>query len=641
MENLGAFRRFANPLLLNLQKLELELTCAICLKLLQVPMLLPCNHMYCRSCITTTMTNTHDCPVCKTPFSEQDLRAALHIEPITHICKNMTSTVNAVLKQGPQSAISDTKMHSDATQDSGNNNLAEKFEGQRINGMEKQRPSHVKSCATLFGCLSAVETKHLEEPHEHKLNASEKVSEEVEINRFLAPSDTCSSQTSGYQKDSDNDSIYGQSEPTTSQLPATVFSKRAADNETSPREIGFLVKSKKQKLHKDNDCIPEQLVVNCEFCHTSVATEGSGPMSHYLHGEPMTDEQASQPNVLHVHQKCTEWAPQVYFVGDTAMNLEAELSRASKIKCSVCGLKGAALGCYNKRCRRCYHVPCADQLSECRWDYENFHLLCPMHSSHRLPCDGSKEKKKTSENTTLCHSTPEMDQSPCVKHSAEAWTASPCVTREWVLCGSALSRQEKNILVEFVTLSGASTSSVWNSSITHVIAATDEHGACSRTLKVLMAILGGKWILRVEWLKVCMEAGHPVAEEPFEISHDINGSFDGPRSGRLRAYQKAPKLFGSLSFYFNGYFMPNYKKHLETLISAAGGRLLERSEVVPITLIVYNAEPPQGSDPNDLNGVVKKRREEAEGFAAKTSSRVIPHTWLLDAIASCHLPQVV
>lgn len=107
-------------------------------------------------------------------------------------------------------------MHSDATQDSGNNNLAEKFEGQLINGMEKQRPSHVKSCATLFGCVNAVETKHQEEPYEHKLNASEKVSEEVEINRFLAPSDTFSSQSSGYQKASDNDSNYGQSEPVSS-----------------------------------------------------------------------------------------------------------------------------------------------------------------------------------------------------------------------------------------------------------------------------------------------------------------------------------------------------------------------------------------------------------------------------------------
>ena len=34
--------------------------------------------------------------------------------------------------------------------------------------------------------------------------------------------------------------------------------------------------------------------------------------------------------------------------------------------------------------------------------------------------------------------------------------------------------------------------------MTHVIASVDENGGCSRTLKVLMAILTGKWILSIE-----------------------------------------------------------------------------------------------------------------------------------------------
>lgn len=34
-----------------------------------------------------------------------------------------------------------------------------------------------------------------------------------------------------------------------------------------------------------------------------------------------------------------------------------------------------------------------------------------------------------------------------------------------------------------------------------------------------------------------MEAKEPVPEEPYEISSDVHGSFDGPRMGRLRAMQ--------------------------------------------------------------------------------------------------------
>lgn len=42
----------------------------------------------------------------------------------------------------------------------------------------------------------------------------------------------------------------------------------------------------------------------------------------------------------------------------------------------------------------------------------------------------------------------------------------------------------------------------------------------------------------IEGLRACVEAGHPVPEEPFEISHDVYGAFDGPKTGRLRAMQK-------------------------------------------------------------------------------------------------------
>ncbi|URE27920.1 BRCA1 C Terminus (BRCT) domain [Musa troglodytarum] len=684
------FRRFVNPLLLNLQKMELELTCAIwllkrdagfwcvvCMKI-KSPKLYSfhgatssslsfvdgiCRGFKIRiwrygsesrffvdcmeisalglgllfseiaqnadviaiACIATSVTNACDCAICKAPFREQELRSAVHIEAIVSICKNMNSSVNAALKQGPQVDISDIKMHSDGSPDSGYNNMKEKKFEEEVLHVDEKRSDHVKSRTKLFGIVSTGKCNHKGETHEHKIDASKKVRQQAGVNRFLTERLPCSPQSSGYQKDSDYDSNDARSEPTTERLFPKVLSKRGLDSGACQIEDDCIIESKKQKLDKVN----EELV-DCAFCHTSGATEAVGPMLHYLDGEQMTDDQALQANVLHVHQRCIEWAPQVYFVGETAMNLEAELARASKIKCSHCGLKGAALGCYTKSCRRSYHVPCANDISGCRWDYEKFLLLCPVHSSNKLPFNlllillgvGAR-----------CHSSPRMDQTSSMKYPGDAWT------REWMLCGSALSREDKDVLEDFVSLTGAAATGLWNSSITHVIAATDEHGACSRTLKVLMAILSGKWVLRVDWLQACMEAGHPVSEEPYEISHDIHGSFDGPRNGRMRAMQKAPKLFAELTFYFNGYFMPTYKKYLENLILAAGGRFLEKSEVVPATFIVYSVEPPQGSDSNDLNEVIRKRKEDAEAFAVKTFSRVVAHTWLLDAIAACNLPR--
>lgn len=58
----------------------------------------------------------------------------------------------------------------------------------------------------------------------------------------------------------------------------------------------------------------------------------------------------------------------MYFVDEAVKNLEPELARGAKLKCSKCGLKGAALGCYVRSCRRTYHVPCAMELSACRFN---------------------------------------------------------------------------------------------------------------------------------------------------------------------------------------------------------------------------------------------------------------------------------
>lgn len=58
----------------------------------------------------------------------------------------------------------------------------------------------------------------------------------------------------------------------------------------------------------------------------------------------------------------------MYFDDGKAINLDAELARSRRITCSCCGIKGAALGCFEKSCRKSFHVTCAKLMPECRWD---------------------------------------------------------------------------------------------------------------------------------------------------------------------------------------------------------------------------------------------------------------------------------
>ena len=80
--------------------------------------------------------------------------------------------------------------------------------------------------------------------------------------------------------------------------------------------------------------------------------------------------------------------------------------------------------------------------------------------------------------------------------------------------------------------------------------------------------------------------------------------------------------------------MPGYKANLEELIAAAGGSILEKAELSTTSLILYSMEPPQGNNLDTLE-TINKRIAEAQELAAMVGCKAIPHTWLLDSIASC------
>ena len=60
----------------------------------------------------------------------------------------------------------------------------------------------------------------------------------------------------------------------------------------------------------------------------------------------------------------------------------------------------------------------------------------------------------------------------------------------------------QEVVAEFAKLAGVPISTSWSPSVTHVIASTDLSGACKRTLKFLMAILNGKWILSIDCKRI-------------------------------------------------------------------------------------------------------------------------------------------
>ncbi|KAK8570064.1 hypothetical protein V6N13_002765 [Hibiscus sabdariffa] len=357
----------------------------------------------------------------------------------------------------------------------------------------------------------------------------------------------------GDTKASDNDS-----EHSLGNYSAKGVGKRNFDDTTSQKQENSALgvdgnswdsKSQKRLNYGQLDMVVNSLCENraiCGFCQSSRISEATGIMLHYLNGKPVTGDVSFSSNVIHVHSSCIEWAPQVYYVGDSVKNLKAELARGAKLKCSRCGLKGAALGCYvNEKSR-------------------NAHSLTKS-SNEKSAHDGMPVESDQLKSNTF-------------------W-GQPDDKKDWVFCGSALSPEEKFLLVKFAKMIGATVTKFWRPDVTHVIASTDGTGACTRTLKVLMAISSGKWVLNINWIKECMKAVHPLSEEPYE----------------------APKLFDGFNFYFVGDFVSGYKEDLQNLVNTAGGTVLRRMEELiehnnggdqtiqtKMVVVVYNLDAPQG-----------------------------------------------
>ncbi|KAM3411673.1 hypothetical protein ACQJBY_003378 [Aegilops geniculata] len=393
-------------------------------------------------------------------------------------------------------------------------------------------------------------------------------------------------------------------------------------------------------LKKCDDTVSK---VSCAFCQSADITEESGEMVHYHNGKQVPAEFGGGANVVHSHKNCMEWAPDVYFEDDSVFNLTPELTRSKRIKCACCGVKGAALGCFDKSCRKSFHFTCAKLIPECRWDNENFVMLCPLHQSSKLPKEVSEPQKQSKRITSpKCPS--QVRSSQACSNNWKWPSGSP---QKWVLCCSALSAAEKGVVTEFAKLAGVPISKSWSPSVTHVIASTDPSGACKRTLKFLMAILNGKWIVSIDWVKACMESMEPADEQKFEVTTDVHGVSEGPKLGRQRAINKQPKLFNGMQFYLHGDYTVTYRGFLQDLVVAAGGMVLHRKPVSrnqqkllddsSSVFVVYSVENQGKATLGDNDNDCCRQADEAQALAFASGGEAVSSAWIIDSVAACKL----
>ncbi|GKA78274.1 BRCA1-associated RING domain protein 1, partial [Tanacetum coccineum] len=443
-------------------------------------------------CMPKAVEPVSECLACKRSYVEIEVKPAPFIENIVNIYKNLDSTFNASLVssdvgQGTshcpalcKTEVKDKKENVEMAQDGNSSNgqsvLLKRCD--KLSGVRKITPEsiekltetgadgvgfiHLEQLSPQFSSDSK-EDGHSSDPScRHRNTPKRPIDKDVygtklESNGKHTSEANCQTTEAKRRKktnDASNDvkmevNGYLQTNEMASENAASV----SCHSETKSEKPQFNLK-----------------ISPCVFCHSSKEIEGTGPLVRYSQGKEVKGDVAKFSKVTYVHEKCIAWCPQIYFKDGIVQNLETEIERANKLKCSSCGKKGAALGCYMNSCKRTYHVPCAYDIPDCRWECDEFLLLCPKHESQKFPSERKmKARKQDSQKKEL---------NPC--------TTSLPAAKTVVLCGSALSSDEKYSLVDFARGNGAVVSKYWRKDVTHVIAATDSTGACTRTLKVLL-----------------------------------------------------------------------------------------------------------------------------------------------------------
>uniref|UniRef100_A0A667GRD2 BRCA1-associated RING domain protein 1 n=1 Tax=Lynx canadensis TaxID=61383 RepID=A0A667GRD2_LYNCA len=202
-----------------------------------------------------------------------------------------------------------------------------------------------------------------------------------------------------------------------------------------------------------------------------------------------------------------------------------------------------------------------------------------------------------------------------------------------VLIGSGLSSEQQKMLSELAVILKAKKCAEFDSTVTHVIVPGD---TVQSTLKCMLGILNGCWILKFEWVKACLQRKACEQEEKYEIP-------EGPQRSRLNKEQLLPKLFDGCYFYFGGAFKHHPKDNLVKLVTAAGGQVLSRkpkpdSDVTQtINTVAYHAKA--DSDQRfctqyiiyeDLSNHRPERVRQGKVWMA-------PSSWFIDCVMSFEL----
>eukprot|EP01004_Peranema_trichophorum_P003018 NODE_2034_length_1709_cov_49.604035_g1739_i0.p1 GENE.NODE_2034_length_1709_cov_49.604035_g1739_i0~~NODE_2034_length_1709_cov_49.604035_g1739_i0.p1 ORF type:complete len:524 (+),score=85.70 NODE_2034_length_1709_cov_49.604035_g1739_i0:66-1637(+) len=151
-----------------------------------------------------------------------------------------------------------------------------------------------------------------------------------------------------------------------------------------------------------------------------------------------------------------------------------------------------------------------------------------------------------------------------------------------IMC-STLNEQQKCVVEQACrTLGGIYVDNI-QQPYTHLITNVLEGNIANRTIKYVLGIAAGVWIINFDWIKDSLAAGEWKAEEPYEVQGD-HFSREGPYKGRM-ARQKGQKILSGYKVFFYGSWSQPAgppKSELQLLSERCGATVIEENVLIEL-----------------------------------------------------------
>ena len=194
--------------------------------------------------------------------------------------------------------------------------------------------------------------------------------------------------------------------------------------------------------------------------------------------------------------------------------------------------------------------------------------------------DATNEDKKNINGvlTSACESCREIDSRP-KKKGRKQLLRKDLEKRKIKIVSTSLNEKETQILERFTKQFGIAVSNdIDEEDVTHLIARVDDKNIIKqRTMKYLISLMKGIWIVNVNWLTTCVDKGKIVDEEHYQAYRDAKSTKnkDVPNMARL-AKVKSPLFTGVSVLLYGSYPSPSPNKtQLAKLIHYGNGTVYE------------------------------------------------------------------